>query len=196
MVFIAPAAPRPVHATGWTVQKLLSRAAGGQLLLPETRPERAWAPSRAPALLDSLYRGYPSGSMIVQETRGPGAQGGAHLLLDGRQRLASLSLAISGDAARQVGIRVRFDAGGRRGAFGLAGPAARGPSWIDVARLFEVGPVAALAETADPKDPGYQQRLHRLYALYNMPAAYSYPVFVLGADVPYEATAEALARAH
>jgi hypothetical protein len=67
-----------------------------------------WKASRVRDLLDSLYRGYPSGAILVWETdevvplqdmavAQEGAQGGSsQLLLDGQQRLTSLSAVIRG----------------------------------------------------------------------------------------------------
>jgi Protein of unknown function DUF262 len=73
-------------------------------------------PLRARDLLDSLYRGYPSGTILVWETdrempsrdldigQEKGAFGGYRLLLDGQQRLTSLSAVLR---AQPVQVRGR-----------------------------------------------------------------------------------------
>lgn len=81
----------------------------GELRLPEIQRHYVWRGTRVRDLLDSLYRGYPSGSILMWETDEPvptrdfaivqetTAFAGRKLLLDGQQRLTSLTAVLNGD---------------------------------------------------------------------------------------------------
>jgi uncharacterized protein with ParB-like and HNH nuclease domain len=80
----------------------------GELRLPELQRRYVWPATRVRDLLDSLYRGYPSGAILVWETpddvpsrdlaieQHTSVFGGHKLLLDGQQRLTSLSAVLRG----------------------------------------------------------------------------------------------------
>lgn len=92
-----------------TVEELVGMIARGELRLPEMQRRFVWRATRVRDLLDSLYRGYPSGAillweagedtpeqrMAVKQERNP--FGATRLLLDGQQRLTSLSAVIRGE---------------------------------------------------------------------------------------------------
>jgi uncharacterized protein with ParB-like and HNH nuclease domain len=92
-----------------TVGQLVDIIERGELRLPEMQRRYVWTSTRVRDLLDSLYRGYPSGTILVWETdQGQGARDLAveqarspfstyKLLLDGQQRLTSLSAVIRGE---------------------------------------------------------------------------------------------------
>src|SRR5436190_22582826 len=81
----------------------------GELRLPEIQRHDVWRATRVRDLLDSLYRGYPSGSILMWETDEPiptrdfaisqdtTAFAGRKLLLDGQQRLTSLRAVLNGE---------------------------------------------------------------------------------------------------
>lgn len=91
-----------------TVEELVSMIERGKLRLPEMQRRYVWRSPRVRDLLDSLYRGYPSGAILVWETdeavplqdmavaQEGGQAGTSQLLLDGQQRLTSLSAVIRG----------------------------------------------------------------------------------------------------
>src|SRR6266487_1809191 len=97
-----------------TVGNLVEMIHNGELRLPEMQRRYVWTATRVRDLLDSLYRGYPSGTVLVWETdqeqpardlnvaqdRSPFTP---KLLLDGQQRLTSLSAVIRGEP-----IKVRY----------------------------------------------------------------------------------------
>ncbi|NDC38300.1 MAG: DUF262 domain-containing protein, partial [Proteobacteria bacterium] len=101
-----------------TVEELVSKIERGELRLPEMQRRYVWRSSRVRDLLDSLYRGYPSGAILIWETdevvpqqpfaveqqSNPYAK--TQLLLDGQQRLTSLSAVTRGKPV-QVNGRVR-----------------------------------------------------------------------------------------
>jgi hypothetical protein len=89
----------------------------GELRLPEIQRHYVWRATRVRDLLDSLYRGYPSGSILMWETDEPvptrdgaifqdtTAFAGRKLLLDGQQRLTSLTAVINGELVQVRGRR-------------------------------------------------------------------------------------------
>src|SRR5678809_1201816 len=90
------------------VADLVGMVQRGELRLPEMQRRYVWRSPRVRDLLDSLYRGYPSGAILLWETdeavplrdfaveqqRSPYQS--TRLLLDGQQRLTSLSAVIRG----------------------------------------------------------------------------------------------------
>jgi hypothetical protein len=91
-----------------TVEELVSMIERGELRLPEMQRQYVWQGPRVRDLLDSLYRGYPSGAILIWETDEDIAQRdmaiaqnknpyqATRLLLDGQQRLTSLSAVVRG----------------------------------------------------------------------------------------------------
>ena len=89
----------------------------GEMRLPEIQRHYVWRATRVRDLLDSLYRGYPSGSILMWETDEPvptrdfaiaqdsNAFAGRKLLLDGQQRLTSLTAVLNGEP---VSVRGRM----------------------------------------------------------------------------------------
>jgi len=92
-----------------SVESLVRMIESGELQLPEIQRRYVWRGPRVRDLLDSLYRGYPSGSILVWETdldvptqpmgvvQAPTAFAGRKLLLDGQQRLTSLTAVLRGE---------------------------------------------------------------------------------------------------
>lgn len=98
-----------------TVEELVAMIERGELRLPEMQRRYVWRATRVRDLLDSLYRGYPSGAILLWETDeeiplqefGVSQQSSPYqstrLLLDGQQRLTSLSAVIRGEPVRVRG---------------------------------------------------------------------------------------------
>src|SRR3954469_23167925 len=92
-----------------SVGELVDMITRGELRLPELQRRYVWPATRVRDLLDSLYHGYPSGTILVWETdldvasrdlsveQQQAAFGGQKLLLDGQQRLTSLSAVVRGE---------------------------------------------------------------------------------------------------
>jgi hypothetical protein len=99
-----------------SVEELVRMIERGELRLPEMQRQYVWRSTRVRDLLDSLYRGYPSGVILLWETDedvalrdfsvGQTENPYHRLLLDGQQRLTSLSAVIRGEPIR-VGGRKR-----------------------------------------------------------------------------------------
>src|SRR5688572_13018024 len=100
-----------------TVEELVGMIERGELRLPEMQRRYVWRSTRVRDLMDSLYRGYPSGAILLWETdesvplqdfaisqqRNPYKS--TRLLLDGQQRLTSLSAVIRGEHVKVRGRR-------------------------------------------------------------------------------------------
>lgn len=92
-----------------SVEELVSMIERGELRLPEMQRRYVWKSTRVRDLLDSLYRGYPSGAILLWETdedvplqpfavsQKANPYQSTRLLLDGQQRLTSLSAVIRGE---------------------------------------------------------------------------------------------------
>lgn len=91
------------------VSDLVRMIQNKDLQLPEMQREYVWQATRVRDLLDSLYRGYPSGVILAWETdedvattdfaveTSAASSSSKLLLLDGQQRLTSLSAVIRGE---------------------------------------------------------------------------------------------------
>lgn len=99
------------------IHELVAKIERGDIRLPEMQRQYVWRQTRVRDLLDSLYRGYPSGTILTWETdEGVATRDFAvdqatdgksfQLLLDGQQRLTSLSAIIRGEPVHVRG-RVR-----------------------------------------------------------------------------------------
>ena len=98
-----------------TVEELVAMIERGELRLPEMQRRYVWRATRVRDLLDSLYRGYPSGAILLWETdeevplqdmavtQQTNPYQSTRLLLDGQQRLTSLSAVIRGEPVQVRG---------------------------------------------------------------------------------------------
>lgn len=99
-----------------SVEELVGMIERGELRLPEMQRRYVWRSTRVRDLLDSLYRGYPSGAILLWETdetvplqefavtQQANPYQSTRLLLDGQQRLTSLAAVIQG---KPVSVRGR-----------------------------------------------------------------------------------------
>src|SRR4051812_15694202 len=104
-----------------TVEELVGMIERGELRLPEMQRRYVWRSARVRDLMDSLYRGYPSGAILVWESDEPMPEGEfaigqqknpystSRLLLDGQQRLTSLSAVIRGEPVTVRGRKRPID---------------------------------------------------------------------------------------
>jgi hypothetical protein len=98
-----------------SVEELVGMIERGELRLPEMQRRYVWRSTRVRDLLDSLYRGYPSGAILLWDTdeavplqemavtQQTNPYQSTRLLLDGQQRLTSLSAVIRGESVKVRG---------------------------------------------------------------------------------------------
>jgi len=110
-----------VEKSDLSIGRLVSMIESGELQLPEMQRQYVWRATRVRDLLDSLYRGYPSGAILVwktdeeQPTRSlavsPETNSGMTrlLLLDGQQRLTSLYAVLRGKPVKVRGRQKPID---------------------------------------------------------------------------------------
>jgi hypothetical protein len=104
-----------------TVEELVGMIERGELRLPEMQRQYVWRSPRVRDLMDSLYRGYPSGAILLWETaeevplqkfavtQAANPYKSTRLLLDGQQRLTSLSAVIRGQPVTVRGRKKPID---------------------------------------------------------------------------------------
>lgn len=124
------------------VRQLIEDYRAGRVVIPEFQREYVWKKSRAPKLIDSLYRGYPISSLLLWVTTTdarprrkdprPSRTGLTNWLIDGQQRVITLSRCLSGDE----GIEVVFHPENQ--SFRLANAAtSRDSNWFRLAEIWD-----------------------------------------------------------
>jgi hypothetical protein len=124
------------------VRQLIEDYRAGRIVIPEFQREYVWKKSRAPKLVDSLYRGYPVSSLLLWVTTEdarprrrdprPSRGGLTNWLIDGQQRVITLSRCLSGDE----GLDVVFHPENKE--FRLANAATeRDASWFRLASIWD-----------------------------------------------------------
>ncbi|MCV7042826.1 hypothetical protein BST36_25730 [Mycolicibacterium moriokaense] len=114
--------PTLYRDTGYTLEHLVLDIGAGRIALPDIQRPFVWSPAKARDLLDSMYRGYPIGTIMLWET---GVDAGTRkigesdaesprlLIVDGQQRLTSLYAVLTGQHVltkkfEQRRIRIAF----------------------------------------------------------------------------------------
>ncbi|MET7478194.1 DUF262 domain-containing protein [Streptomyces sp. NPDC005648] len=112
-----------VERTNRDVRTLITQVAAGEIMLPEIQRGYVWKASQVARLIESLYRGYPAGSLLfwktgqLAETRGAAIGMPQALpsvmplyLLDGQQRLTSLFRVLTDHPDAQVVFNIETEA--------------------------------------------------------------------------------------
>ncbi len=126
------------------VKQLVADYRAGHIVIPEFQREYVWKKSKAPKLIDSLYRGFPISSLLLWESsegararrRDPRPTHAPTVswLIDGQQRVITLARTMNGDE----GIDVVFHPEEKENAFRLANAATRNDrNWFRVADLWD-----------------------------------------------------------
>jgi hypothetical protein len=124
------------------VKQLVANYRAGHIVIPEFQREYVWKKSRAPKLLDSLYRGFPISSLLLwestEEARArrreprPTRASSMSWLIDGQQRVITLARTMSGDESIDVVFHPDDDE------FSLANAATRNDrNWFRIADLWD-----------------------------------------------------------
>lgn len=103
------------------IRELVDKIERGEIRLPEMQRQYVWRAPRVRDLLDSLYRGYPSGNILTWDTdasvptrefsvsQEDSVSTNYQLLLDGQQRLTSLSAILRGEPIQVRGRKKPID---------------------------------------------------------------------------------------
>lgn len=134
----------------WQVDQLVSGVQQGSISLPDLQRPFVWPASKVRDLFDSMYRGYPVGTLMfwdvpeqdsTRSISGSTAISPTHQIVDGQQRLTSLyaamkGLAVQDDNYHQKSIKIAFHPFTER--FEVATAAtARSAEWInDISAVF------------------------------------------------------------
>lgn len=85
----------------YTVETLLSNIKSGSIAIPEMQRSFVWDSSKVRDLVDSLYKGFPVGYIIVWQNpdvklKDGTKSSGKKVLIDGQQRITAMAAAIVG----------------------------------------------------------------------------------------------------
>lgn len=85
----------------YTVETLLSNIKSGSITIPEMQRPFVWDSSKVRDLVDSLYKGFPVGYIIVWQNpdvklKDGTKSSGKKVLIDGQQRITAMAAAIVG----------------------------------------------------------------------------------------------------
>ena len=188
------------------VQTLLTWIESDEIAIPEIQRPFVWNAAKVRDFIDSLYFGYPVGSLIAW--RNPSVRlkdgtesKGKRILIDGQQRVTALLAAMLGRSIvdknyRKVRITIAFHPGEER--FEVTNPAIRRDrAWLpDIASLFAPGTkllrvVDAYCEgNAEANRDEIYERIERLRGILNN----SLGLIELNADLDVETVSEIFVR--
>lgn len=203
--------------TGYHLTHLIEDIKHGNIALPDIQRPFVWKPSQVRDLFDSLYRGYPVGTLLFWETgadAGARQIGGGHndqvaklLIVDGQQRLTSLYAVLTGKpvltkAFENRHIRIAFCP--RDQAFEVTDAAIeKDPEFIPninalwedgyrptVRRFFERLTEGRGTELSEADKDGLEDRIDRVRDLQN----FRFQVIELNSDADEEQVAEIFVR--
>ncbi|MGV9692327.1 GmrSD restriction endonuclease domain-containing protein [Streptomyces sp. NPDC003444] len=115
--------PTLYRDTGYTLRHLIENIEGGRIGLPDIQRPFVWSAAKTRDLFDSMYRGYPIGTLMFWET---GAEVGTRqigteasdrtpqlLVVDGQQRLTALFAVLTGrkivtKSFDEINVRIAF----------------------------------------------------------------------------------------
>lgn len=192
-----------VEKTERDIRTLITNVSSGEIKLPEIQRGYVWKPTQVAKLVESIYRGYPSGSLLFWRTEETPAvrEIAAHAptiapavaplyLLDGQQRLTSLHRVLDDHDDAQIVFNVE-----RQLFQNQSAATRRDPRWIKVhnllrndADLFAIeGQLRSLELDIDPLEIG--RRISRIAAI----PKYGYHMEII-TDLPYEEVAQIFVR--
>jgi hypothetical protein len=115
--------PTLYRDTGYTLRHLIEDIEGGRIGLPDIQRPFVWSATKTRDLFDSMYRGYPIGTLMFWETgaevgtrqigTGTGGRAPQRLVVDGQQRLTALFAVLTGrkvvnKSFDEVTLRIAF----------------------------------------------------------------------------------------
>lgn len=193
----------PVDKTEREVSTLVSQIELGEIKLPEIQRGYVWKPTQVAKLVESLYRGYPSGSLLFWQTddapeirriaiASPVAQPAVIplYLLDGQQRLTSLHRVLTDHPQAAIVFNIEKETFQNQSA-----ATAKDPRWIKVYDVLKPGVeqyelVGKLHQTNPDLAPNdISKRLQRLATIPN----HKFHMEVLR-EFPYEEVTQIFVR--
>nr|WP_221380245.1 DUF262 domain-containing protein [Actinoplanes polyasparticus] len=193
----------PVEKTEKDIASLVKQVSNGEIRLPEIQRAYVWKPTQVARLIESLYRGYPSGSLLfwrtseTPETRAVAANAPTAApavlplyLLDGQQRLTSLHRVMTDHPQAQIVFNVETEAFQNQSA-----ATSKDVRWVKVYDLSRDD--ADLLDVMESIDYSIvelprQQVGKRLQRLMNVPK-YGYHMEII-TDLAYEEVAQIFVR--
>ncbi len=162
------------------VSTILDQVDYGQLALPQFQRGYVWSRKQVRDLMESLYRGYPIGGLLIWITTADAAAirgdrqitiSPIRLLLDGQQRVTSLYGIIRGkappffDGNDNAFKGLHFDV--RDETFEFYGPVKMrdDPRWVNVSELFQAGKPPANLVPYSYENHEYISRVYRLLSI-------------------------------
>jgi hypothetical protein len=191
------------------VRELLDEIARGEVLLPEIQRAYVWKGPQVTKLMDSLYRDYPAGQILLWdtinlpitktlegvETPGLPSAGRPKIVLDGQQRLTSLYKAVG---KTKNGLNVYFNLETEQFQLYLRRLEAD-PHWVPVRDVVngtrgELEILKKIEDSGGPSisDPKSQTYLERLNGLRRI-GEYKFPIEIFKSD-DYEQVTELFVR--
>lgn len=178
-----------LETTSAPIRSLIERIDLGEIRLPEIQRAYVWKPAQIAGLLDSLYRSYPSGSLLLWatdeavESRTPSLIPSGNkpiasqpqYLLDGQQRLTSLHRVFTNHAGAQVVFNVETEK------FQISSAATKNdPKWVHVPALLALdGTFAKVNELVLKIPSASADELHRRLERVRRIAEYTYHIEVV-----------------
>ena len=193
------------------VRELLDEISRGEVLLPEIQRAYVWKGPQVAKLIDSLYREYPAGQILLWDTVDlpitktlegvrPAAlpsSGRPKIVLDGQQRLTSLFKALGRDADED-GVEVYFNLDTEQFER-YSKRLSRDPRWVSVRQVvngnkhdLDILHEIEAAGGPSPKDPKAKSYLDRLQSLRRI-GEYKFPIEIFRND-EYEEVTELFVR--
>lgn len=193
----------PVDKTEREISELINEIERGEIKLPEIQRGYVWKPTQVAKLVESLYRGYPSGSLLfwqtddAPQTRATAIAGSVPqpavvplYLLDGQQRLTSLHRVLTNHPQATIVFNVEKELFQNQSA-----ATAKDPRWIKVYEVLKpgvdqyelVGALHRLNPDLTPND--INKRLQRLTKI----PTHKFHMEVLR-DFPYEEVTQIFVR--
>lgn len=89
------------NASNISLEQILSYIKSGEIAIPEIQRPFVWKPRQVRDLIDSLYKGYPTGYLIISQSPDMKLKDGSlslgkKIMIDGQQRVTALMTAIVG----------------------------------------------------------------------------------------------------
>lgn len=194
------------------IQELLEEVIRGEILLPEFQRAYVWKPTQVVRLIDSIYRDYPTGQILLWDTTaipitrqldgveptGFPTVGRPKIVLDGQQRLTSLYKALSSKAAEPVEVWFNLDTE----EFRLYRKSlSKDPCWVPVReivdqRRHDLDILREIAAAGGPslEDPACRDYLERLRRIRRI-GEYAFPIEIFRSD-DFEEVTELFVRAN